>query len=374
MKKRTGRITIWVFTGLLLSAAALTLWAGSKKVPKEAAMAQKAMAAIRRSEAVRYLPEQCSGLQSAYEQLMNRWEREERKWIWFRQYDSFVDEFSDIIAQTITIQTELETTIRNRAGDLHLLQKSLTKRAADLRRFTLTINEGRLARGDLTQAELSLAHAQGSIRAGKLDQGEQQLDQAAASLDKADKSLNRVLGRYRSDNQIERWKTWIDQTITESRRRGILAVVVSKIDKKLYLYKNGSHIQTFEVGLGRNGLSDKRHSGDNATPEGRYRISKKNPYSHYHKALLLDYPNEEDRQAFRKARQLGQIPPRVGIGSLIEIHGGGITYMTRGCIALENDEMDTLYKLLSVGTPVTIVGSSERPDHIFSTIKEIPGE
>ena len=34
--------------------------------------------------------------------------------------------------------------------------------------------------------------------------------------------------------------------------------------------------------------------------------------------------------------------------------------MTRGCIALENKDMDLLYQLLPQGTPVTIVGSMDK--------------
>jgi hypothetical protein len=374
MKKRTGRITIWIFLGLLLTAVALTFWAGSKKIPPEVALAAKAVATTERSEAVRYLPEQCSDLHLRYRQVMNRWEREGKKWIWFRRYAGFVGEFKALITQTETIRTELSQVVTNRRDDLLGLHQVLSQRAQSLRQITQTINEGRLARKDLTQAELAMANARASIKAGKLDLAENMLTQSESSLERANKALFRVLGRYRSSNQIDLWRNWIEETVSESRRRSIMAVVVSKIDKKLYVYRNGHHIQTYDVGLGRNGLSDKKHSGDNATPEGRYRISKKNPNSLYFKALLLDYPNDEDRRTFKRARQLGLIPPRVGIGSLIEIHGGGITYMTRGCIALENDEMNTLYNQLPVGTPVTIVGSSESPKHLFTAIKEIPGE
>ena len=45
--------------------------------------------------------------------------------------------------------------------------------------------------------------------------------------------------------------------------------------------------------------------GDYATPEGRYRIEKKMPTSQYYKALLLDYPNAEDKKRFQLNKMEG---------------------------------------------------------------------
>ena len=47
------------------------------------------------------------------------------------------------------------------------------------------------------------------------------------------------------------------------------------------------------------------------------------------------------------------------MGGLIEIHGNGGKGIdwTEGCIALTDTEMDVVFKLVKVGTPVTIIGS-----------------
>ncbi len=42
--------------------------------------------------------------------------------------------------------------------------------------------------------------------------------------------------------------------------------------------------------------------------------------------------------------------------------------MTRGCVALENIDMEEIFKLADVGDPVTIVGSMGYPHEIFSAI------
>jgi murein L,D-transpeptidase YafK len=79
----------------------------------------------------------------------------------------------------------------------------------------------------------------------------------------------------------------------------------------------------------------------------------------YYKALLLDYPNDEDRQKFRSEIEHGSLPASAKIGGLIEIHGNGGKGIdwTEGCIALTDKEMDLVFRIARVGTPVTIIGS-----------------
>ena len=113
--------------------------------------------------------------------------------------------------------------------------------------------------------------------------------------------------------------------------------------------------------LGFNWIADKVQEGDGATPEGRYRVVKRmdNLSSEYYKALLIDYPNAEDRAEFSRLRRRGELPPGARIGGLIEIHGsGGRKHdWTNGCVAVTNAEMDELFPRVTVGTPVTIIGS-----------------
>jgi len=374
MKKRTGRIALGLITGSLLVTVILTLWAGSRTIPPEVAIAQTAMATLDNSEVSCYLPDQYTSVREKYSQVLQRWNQELHKWIWLRQYNSFGKEFAAISTSCTQIKNELAIRIQKRIKDLSTFGKELATRASNLRQFTLTINEGRIARKDLTRAELRLAQSAISLKYADVDQAEAHLNQSDRHLSNAENHLYRILKRYQSNNQIDRWRAWINTTLNESRRHRSLVVVVSKLDRKLVVYRNGAKVRTFKVGLGRNALSDKRQSGDYATPEGRYRIHRKNPHSLYHKALLLDYPNNEDRRSYQKARKNGLIPPQAGIGGLIEIHGGGISFMTRGCIALENDDMDALYNLLPTGTPVTIVGSTDKDEQLITLFKELSSE
>ncbi|MDD2279628.1 MAG: L,D-transpeptidase, partial [Bacteroidales bacterium] len=68
----------------------------------------------------------------------------------------------------------------------------------------------------------------------------------------------------------------------------------------------------------------------------------------------------------------GIIPRNSRIGGSIAIHGGGGRGIdwTEGCVALENNDMDKLFLLCSVGSPVAIVGSLVSLDKIFEEFKK----
>ena len=113
---------------------------------------------------------------------------------------------------------------------------------------------------------------------------------------------------------------------------------------------------------GFNWIADKAREGDGATPEGRYRIVSRRAAGAFYKALLLDYPNAEDRAEFSRARRSGE-PPAVGRHR--RAHRDPRRRRPRaatgptGCVAVTNPDMDDLFGRVGVGTPVTIVGSDD---------------
>jgi murein L,D-transpeptidase YafK len=113
--------------------------------------------------------------------------------------------------------------------------------------------------------------------------------------------------------------------------------------------------------LGFNGIREKQFQGDGATPEGRYRViaSRGEGQTQFYRALVLDYPNAEDRRRFILAKRSGKIPATKSIGGQIEIHGveNELMAQTLGCIMLGNHHMADLFARVSSGTPVTIVGA-----------------
>jgi murein L,D-transpeptidase YafK len=177
---------------------------------------------------------------------------------------------------------------------------------------------------------------------------------------------------------VRQWHAWVDETVAWSRTTGEAAVVVDKDGHLLTLYEGGRVVKRYAADMGFNSATEKSMSGDRATPEGRYRIVEKKDRgrSIYHKALLLDYPNEEDREWFARAKEQGHVPHRASVGSLIEIHGDGGRGQdwTRGCVALANDDMDDLFARVSVGTRVTIVGGNGKDGTLASLVARFGGE
>ncbi len=133
--------------------------------------------------------------------------------------------------------------------------------------------------------------------------------------------------------------------------------MVKKGKRKLNLYRNCRLIRTFPIDLGENPKGPKLYQGDMRTPEGLYRVIEKKDrgQTKYYLALLLDYPNEQDRVRHDMAVRKGKIPSEAGIGGAIEIHGEGRGEdWTHGCVALYNQHISELFKDISPGTPVWI--------------------
>lgn len=185
--------------------------------------------------------------------------------------------------------------------------------------------------------------------------------QAATMMETQTAVLTTTLGHYADERRIHAWRRMAQQTIEWSRVHHTPAIVVSKADRRLTVYRNGRQVLSYPVRLGYNGILEKRFQGDGATPEGQYHIIRKRDrgQTQFYRALVLNYPNAEDRRRFQQARRTGRIPVSAFIGGQIEIHGGDDVLMnqTLGCVMLENRQMDAIFKEVGPGTPVTIVGA-----------------
>jgi hypothetical protein len=163
----------------------------------------------------------------------------------------------------------------------------------------------------------------------------------------------------------DKWDRDLQHTLTWTERRGRVAVVVDKLNHKLHVVRQGRSVRSYPVEFGPRWLERKLHEGDTATPEGRYKVVRKKSggQTRYYKALLLDYPNDVDTERFRSLRERGMLASGARIGGLIEIHGDGGRGedWTLGCVSLQNDHIDELFPILTVGSPVTIVGLWEEP-------------
>jgi len=145
--------------------------------------------------------------------------------------------------------------------------------------------------------------------------------------------------------------------VCQAQTKIVDSIIISKSTHTLSLMSGKTVLKTYHVALGRGPAGAKQFSGDNRTPEGKYVIDEKNSASRFHKALHISYPNAEDRA---RAVKIGKSP-----GADIEIHGlptalawvGSTQHVvdwTAGCIALSNEEIDEVWKMVSVGTTVEI--------------------
>ncbi len=170
-----------------------------------------------------------------------------------------------------------------------------------------------------------------------------------------------VLARFADPSNLRLWRRWAAEAIEHSRKQREVVFVVDKLRRRLEVFSAGIKIETFPAEIGSKGLQRKLHSGDRATPEGHYQVTElRGPgQTQYYKALMLSYPNAEDRNRFAAAIRRGELPRRARIGGLIEIHGDGGQGRdwTDGCVALANTDMDKIFDLARMGTRVTIVGT-----------------
>jgi len=297
-------------------------------------------------------------------------DKENLKLGWLRDYGKVREEFAAVLLTGATLKSTVQSRVARRASTLSEKAQSVRRRLRTLDELTLSLVERGVARSRLTRASLALVEADGLIKQARFDQAAASLDKASSLAAEAEKAVITHISRYLEPDQVASWRRAAEATIADSKKRGITALIVSKLERRLAVYRSGKLVRTFDVGLGFNGLADKRFAGDNATPEGRYTIIRKIPSSLYYKALLIDYPNDEDRQLFAREKARGAIPRSASIGGMIEIHGGGQDSLTRGCISLDNARMDELYALVPVGTPITIIGTLELENYVIKGIRD----
>ncbi len=132
-------------------------------------------------------------------------------------------------------------------------------------------------------------------------------------------------------------------------------IVIEKSARRMQLLQGGKVVRSHGVALGFSPDGDKDRQGDGRTPEGEFRIDRRNDGSAFHLSLGLDYPRPEDRA---RAAAAGYSP-----GGDIFIHGQPNALpdgwklkgdWTEGCIAVANREMREIRAVTPIGTVVEI--------------------
>ena len=135
-------------------------------------------------------------------------------------------------------------------------------------------------------------------------------------------------------------------------------IVVHKADRKLELMQHGTVVRTYKVALGLNPIGTKERSGDFRTPEGSYRLIRRNPRSDFFLSMQVSYPNETDLKHAKRNHW--------DTGGSIMIHGlpnqlkhDPSYYESRdwtdGCIAVSNSDMLEIWLLVPDNAPIEIL-------------------
>jgi murein L,D-transpeptidase YafK len=134
-------------------------------------------------------------------------------------------------------------------------------------------------------------------------------------------------------------------------------VLVRKSERRMYLMRGNDVLRAYKVSLGLNPGGAKERAGDFRTPEGNYRLTRRNSRSDFFLSIQVSYPNDQDT---RHARRNGWQP-----GGAIMIHGlpndprhAPDYYATQdwtdGCIAVSNADMVEIWMMTSDNVPIDI--------------------
>ena len=157
-------------------------------------------------------------------------------------------------------------------------------------------------------------------------------------------------------------------------------ILVSRKDYTLNLYEDTVLIKSYHASFGKNVNTPKTKADDFSTPVGTYQICEINRDHKYFIKFKLNYPNISDiTEALRKnlitQQEFDQLKfefyyddcPKLNtpLGNDVSIHGIGeydfifrnlpfVFNWTDGSIALSNEDIDELSKVVSKGTKVVI--------------------
>jgi len=329
--------------------------------------ARLALASAEKSSSGKYSAKLFSEAQSSYNMAMTLWKRENQKYFFQRDYKQIT-----LLAKKTIQKANLakERSVKNMADFKERLSKKIKETEDIIKLFDRNFNNIPLPivlKKKEVKARMMFAEGKMAYNKGNYITSASKIDKSSDDIETVYLSSKIKMQDYFRDHR--KWVSQAEETIDKSRRNNGSAIVVDKMAGKCYLYNSGKLCFTWDAELGKNWVGNKLVKGDKATPEGTYLITgkKSGASTGYYKALLINYPNDEDRRRFSIAKKNGEVANSSAIGGNIEIHGGGGkgVHWTDGCVALMNRDMDKIFNSVTVGTPVTIVGSIRPFNEVF---------
>ena len=354
---------LFILFGILVSITvmvyAVLILAMDKPPMAEFTTCQGLLGKAKRANADVYAPEYYQAAEKKYQAALLEWKIQNENVFFLRDFTKVKALILSAIikAQEANVSggANMNSLKMNYLKEVELLKSKLDNYHDVFIHLPLKVN----VRKNYEFGKLSLEQGLNAFNKGDIMLASKRLNDGKAKISVADKEVNSLLKDY--FNNFSKWQDWFNSTVRQSALNKNHAIIVEKIKHKAYLYYNGKLSKEYDVEFGRNWIGDKHYAGDKATPEGMYKVIKKKSSgdSKYYKAMLINYPNDEDLALFNMNKRQGTISKNTRIGGLIEIHGEGGKGddWTSGCVALTNSEIDELFSMVSVGTPVTIIGS-----------------
>lgn len=153
-----------------------------------------------------------------------------------------------------------------------------------------------------------------------------------------DNAVDRAIKRY--GLRVEpRLKSYFAQAHVSYPPKEI-ALLAFKSERKVELWARNNdekwhHVHDYPLTGFSGRLGPKLRENDKQIPEGVYRLVNFNPFSSMHLSMMINYPNEFDRQK-------GYADGRKELGNNIFIHGKN---MSVGCLAVGDLAIDQLFIL-----------------------------
>jgi murein L,D-transpeptidase YafK len=160
-----------------------------------------------------------------------------------------------------------------------------------------------------------------------------------------------------ADSLPEAQPVMLTQTAPLDSLPAVDRVVVKKGERRLVLMHGGNVVRSYHISLGLSPVGQKERAGDFRTPEGSYRVERRNPRSDFFLSLKVSYPNPLDLKRAHAHHW--------DTGGSIMIHGLPNTLKhepeyyeshdwTDGCIAVSNADMTEIWMLTPDDVPIDI--------------------
>lgn len=358
--KRLTAFFVYLFIVIVIAAVAysVVIYITNKPPLEEINLARESLAAAKGKMAGRYANETLKEAESLYKWSMKEWQTQNGKFFVFRDYSLTRELALKSINKSTNAGTEAKNVKTKLKNNVESELATLKKQIARFEKYYKHLVLGRSIINAYNKGKTRFLEAQIEYKKNDFQQAAKLAKKASESISQAEKTAHVKLIDFYKNYPVWQKNTKLAYNLS---KKGQTVILVDKIQSTFIILKGGKKFKTFPAEFGKSWMGDKLYAGDKATPEGVYKVleKKSNAKTKYYKALLLNYPNNEDQQRFNRMVKSGEISSRTGIGGLIEIHGDGGkgVHWTDGCIALENKEMDVVYNQCGVNTPVIIVGS-----------------